>query len=47
VFANIQREITHLRLGGNFLWIKEPEKILACCTDGVRPVVFKLKSIGE
>jgi len=46
-FADIQRDITHLRFGGNFPWIKEPGKMLACCTDGVRPVVFKLERIGE
>ena len=46
-FADIQRDIAHLRFGGNFPWIKEPGKMLACCTDGVRPVVFKLERIGD
>lgn len=46
-FADIQRDITHLRFGGNFPWIKEKGKILSCCTDGVRPVIFKLERIAE
>ena len=44
-FADIQRDITHLRLGGDFPWIKEKGTMLSCCTDGVRPVVFKLERI--
>ena len=46
-FADIQRDITHLRLGGDFPWIKEKGTILSCCTDGVRPVVFKLERIED
>ena len=46
-FADIQRDITHLRLGGDYPWIKEKGTVLACCTDGVRPVVFKLDRIED
>lgn len=46
-FADIQRDITHLRLGGDYPWIKEKGAVLACCTDGVRPVVFKLERIED
>ncbi len=46
-FADIQRDITHLRLGGDFPWIKEKGTMLSCCTDGVRPVVFKLERIED
>ncbi len=46
-FADIQRDITHLRLGGDFPWIKEKGTVLACCTDGVRPVIFKLERIED
>jgi len=42
-YADIQRDITHLRLGGDFPWFKEKGATLACCTDGARPVVFKLE----
>lgn len=44
-FADIQRDITHLRLGGNFPWTRNPGQQLACCTDGFRPVIFKLERI--
>jgi len=46
-FADIQRDITHLRLGGDFPWIKDEGAMLSCCTDGVRPVVFKLERIED
>lgn len=46
-FADIQRDITHLRFGGDFPWIEERGTVLSCCTDGVRPVVFKLQRIED
>jgi len=44
-WADIQRDVTHLAMGGDFPWIKEKGKMLSCCTDGLRPVVFKLERI--
>ena len=44
-FADIQRDLIHLRLGGDYPWFKEKGSILACCTDGARPVIFKLERI--
>ena len=44
-FADIQRDITHLRFNGNFPWIAEEGKVIACCTDGLRPVFFKLERV--
>ena len=46
-FADIQRDIAHLFLGGDYSWIKEKGVTLACCTDGCRPVIFKLERIEE
>ena len=46
-FADIQRDIAHLSLGGDFPWIKEKGTGLSCCTDGVRPVIFKLERIED
>ena len=46
-FADIQRDITHLRLGGDFPWVKEKGTVLSCCTDGARPVIFKLERIED
>lgn len=28
-------------------WYKNPKVKLLCCTDGVRPVLFKLEQVGE
>jgi len=44
-FADIQRDLIHLRLGGDYPWFKEKGSILSCCTDGARPVIFKLERI--
>ncbi len=44
-WADIQRDATVLALGGNFPWINEEGVTIACCTDGLRPVVFKLERI--
>ncbi len=39
--------------GGNFSegffdgWMKERNTMIACCTDGIRPVIFEIKRIKE
>ena len=42
-WADIQRDIVHLALGGEFPWMKKKGTMISCCTDGLRPVLFKLK----
>ena len=44
-WADIQRDVTHLALGGDFRWIKKLGSMVSCCTDGLRPVVFKLERV--
>jgi len=44
-WADIQRDVAHLALGGNFRWISKPGSMVSCCTDGLRPVVFRLERI--
>jgi uncharacterized repeat protein (TIGR04076 family) len=44
-WADIQRDVVHLALDGDFPWMKQPGTTLACCTDGLRPVIFKLERI--
>lgn len=44
-WADIQRDVAHLAMDGDFPWIKEKGKMVSCCTDGLRPVVFKLERI--
>ncbi len=42
-FADIQRDITHLLFGGNCSFMTTQGTNLVCCTDGFRPVIFKLE----
>lgn len=44
-WADIQRDVVHLAMGGNFPWISKKDVMISCCTDGLRPVVFKLERI--
>jgi len=46
-FAGIHSDITHLRWGGKFPHIKDEKGMMqiCCCTDGLRPVFFKLEII--
>jgi uncharacterized repeat protein (TIGR04076 family) len=45
-WADIQRDVVHLAMGGDFPWIKEKGVMISCCTDGLRPVVFKLERLS-
>jgi uncharacterized repeat protein (TIGR04076 family) len=37
-----------LLFGGSFSrWMKADKNIVACCTDGIRPVVFNLERIDD
>ena len=44
-FVDISRYLSGLRAGANYPWVNEKGKVLACCTDGFRPVVFLLERI--
>ncbi len=44
-WADIQRDVAILALGGTFPWIKQKGTTIAACTDGFHPVVFKLTRI--
>jgi len=44
-YADIQRDIILLSFGGNFPWMKREGFQIACCTDGMRPVIFKLERL--
>lgn len=41
---DIYKDMSVLKFGGNFPWVKEGEMV-TCCTDGIRPVSFKMKRI--
>ena len=42
-FADIQRDLVHVFFRGNYPWIKDKGVSISCCTDGLRPVVFKIE----
>lgn len=45
-WADIHKYILLVMSGGDFTpWVKQKGTAIACCTDGYRPVVFKLERI--
>ena len=46
-WADIQRDVAFLAMDGNFPWIKKKGSMVSCCTDGLRPVIFKLERVEE
>ena len=44
-FTDIFREIVHLMTGGNYPWTGKSGIAFASCTDGKKPVIFKLERI--
>lgn len=43
---DLARIVTHLQFGGDFSFYEERGMTLACCTDAIRPVIFKLERVG-
>ena len=44
-WADIQRDVIVLAMGCDFLWMKKKGTMISCCTDGLRPVIFKLERV--
>lgn len=44
-FADIFRDILHLWKGGDFPWVGKPGVMYSACTDGKKPVIFKLERV--
>lgn len=44
-WADIHRDLMIIHFGGDVHWIKPSGTHIACCTDGLRPVVFKIERI--
>ncbi|MFC2013187.1 TIGR04076 family protein [Chloroflexota bacterium] len=42
-FADIQRDVVHMLFEGSYPWIEDKGVCISCCTDGLRPVFFKLE----
>ena len=43
-WADMQKYVMTLSRGGNFVGVK-PGLFITCCTDGFRPVIFKLERL--
>jgi uncharacterized repeat protein (TIGR04076 family) len=46
-YADIQRDIIHILMGGDYPWMDEKGVAISCCTDGLRPVVFKIQRVED
>jgi len=46
-WADIQRDIVGVKFGANYPWINKPNTIISCCTDGLRPVIFKIEMVDD
>jgi uncharacterized repeat protein (TIGR04076 family) len=44
-WADIHRDVVAIMFGSDYPWIESPGMAITCCTDGLRPVVFKLERI--
>jgi uncharacterized repeat protein (TIGR04076 family) len=44
-WADLQRDVIAILFGANYPWINKPNTIISCCTDGLRPVTFKLEGM--
>ena len=45
---DIHKLVLALMLNGDFgTWMKDPNVFITCCTDGIKPVVFKLERVTE
>jgi len=45
-WIDINKYIFALFFNGNFgMWMKDSETVIACCTDGVRPVFYKIERL--
>ena len=45
-WADIQRDVVAVFHGASFPWIERKSVIISACTDGLRPVIFKIEKIS-
>ena len=46
-YTDLQKGLDVLMFGGNHPWIKEKGTAVLCCSDGFRPVIFKLERMED
>jgi len=46
-FADIHRDVMHILYGGDFPWMKDKGVVISCCTDGLKPAIFRIERIED
>lgn len=44
-WGDLNRDVEGICAGADFHWIKGHNQMITCCTDGLRPVIFKIEKI--
>jgi uncharacterized repeat protein (TIGR04076 family) len=44
-WASIHRDVAVVMFGGEYPWMERPGIGITCCTDGFRPVIFKVERV--
>jgi len=44
-WADIQQVLVTVMYGGNLPWMQKSGMAVTCCTDGFRPVIFKVEKV--
>ena len=42
-WADIHKDVMAVMFGARYPWIRQPGTAITCCTDGLRPVIFKVE----
>ena len=45
-WADINREVVAIMTGADMPWINRKGCAIACCTDGLRPVIFRIERVS-
>jgi len=46
-WSDIQRDVAMIMYGADIHWISKKGTMINCCSDGLRPVVFKVERIED
>ena len=46
-FTDLFKWISGMRAGADYCWMKKPGLMYGACSDGLRPVIFKLERLDE
>ena len=46
-WADIQRDVMMVAFGTGYPWVAQERTAITCCTDGLRPVTFKLEHFDK